>query len=526
MFTLRDYQLETNRSLWRAFRDYDSVLLQAPTGSGKTLMASHLIAMRREHKGESVLMLAHRREIVNQTAAKLMDANIETGIIMASHAPMIWANVQVGSIDTLWSRKHYGFPPAQFLIIDECHRAAGDRYQKVIEHYRAKGAKILGLTATPMRTDGRGLKPTFQMMVRTPDIPQLQADGWLVKVRYRVGLVPDISKVKVLAGEYNQKEREEAHDKGILIGDIVENWLRYASDRRTMVFASGVRHSIHIVDQFKAAGINAAHVDGETPKEERDHVYDQITNGNLQVVSNAMVYVEGTDIPCIDCIVDAGATKSLVKYLQAGGRGMRPYPGKQDLLYMDHAGNVMRHGLLETPRDWFLSEGKEQVDKLAEQRKNTERLQLPCKQCGFLHNCVICPQCGYTFKPEGEAAAFLPGMLVEMTIADFEAAKNAKRKKPAKVEKTEQEWYSEFLGMAEERGKTRGWGAHRFFLKTGHWPKGLTETPVLPSRQALDFDRHARIKYAKSKAKEKEAANAASLHQEHSGGNDLGPNVQ
>ena len=506
MFKLRPYQLETNRALWRAFQNTDSVLLQAPTGSGKTLMASHLIAMRMEHKRERVLMLAHRREIVNQTASKLIDANLETGIIMAGHAPMQWANVQVGSIDTLWSRKNYGLPEAEFLVIDECHRAASDRYAKVIEYYRSKGAKVLGLTATPMRNDGRGLKPMFEQMVRTPDIPELQLMGWLVPVRYRVGLAPDVSQIKITAGEYNQKEREEAHDKGILIGDILENWLKFASNRRTMIFASGVQHSLHLAEIFSKAGITVEHVDGETPKEKRDHVYEQITTGKLQMVTNAQVYIEGTDIPCIDCIVDAAATKSLVKYLQAGGRGMRPYEGKENLLYMDHSGNVMRHGLLETPRDWMLTEGKEQIDRLTEQRKKTERLQIACKQCGFLHNCVQCPMCGFMLVPEGEAAEFLPAMLVEMTQEMFDNAKAAKRKKPPKKELTEQEWYSQFLGLAEERGKSRGWAAHRFLLKFGNWPRRLIDSPQIPSKQVRDFDKSRRIAYAKSRQQNESAA--------------------
>ena len=446
-------------------------------------------------------MLAHRREIVHQTANKMMEGGLETGIIMAGEAPIVWADVQVGSVDTVWSRKEQGMPDADFLVIDECHRAAGDRYKKVIDHYRERGAKVLGLTATPMRNDGRGLKSVFQVMVRTLDIPELQLMGWLVPVSYRVGLAPDVSKIKIVAGEYNQKEREEAHDKGILIGDIVKNWLLYARDRKTMIFASGVRHSIHVMEQFRAAGITAEHVDGETPKVKRDHVYEQVTCGNIQVVTNAMVYVEGTDIPCIDCIVDAAATKSLVKYLQAAGRGMRPYPGKQNLLYMDHAGNVMRHGLLETPRDWMLTEGKEQVDHLAEQRRKTERLLLPCKQCGFLHNQVQCPLCGFMFAPEGEAAEFLPAMLVEMTAEQFDLAKAAKRKKSKPLELTEQDWYSQFLGLAEERGKSKGWGSHRFFLKFNKWPRGLHDVAIAPTNQVRSFDRSRRIAWANSQDK-------------------------
>ena len=494
MFVLRPYQLTTNRALWKAFRESDSVLLQAPTGAGKTLMFSHLIAMRREHLSERVVILAHRREIVNQTATKIMDAGLECGIIMAGHAPMPWASVQVGSIDTLWSRKETGFPDAQFLVIDEAHRAAGDRYMKVIEHYRAKGCRLLGATATPMRTDGRGLASIFKQMVRTPDVPELQVLGFLVPVSYRVGLTADMSKVKVTAGDYNQAEREAAIDQGRLIGDIVENWLHYAKGRRTMIFASGVKHSIHIAEQFKAAGVASEHVDGETPKDQRDRVYAQMTSGEVQVVTNAQVYIEGTDIPCIDCIVDAAPTKSLMKYLQAGGRGMRPYPDKTNLLYMDHAGNVHRHGRLEVPRDWMLTEGREQIDQLAEQRKRTERIPIVCERCGFMHNKLACPMCGFTFVPTGEAADFLPGMLVEMTVGEYEEAVAQKRKN--KSELPRQVWYSGFLYLARERGKHQSWAIDRYRDKFKEFPSGLEAVAAPPHAQVVSFDKSRRIAYA------------------------------
>ena len=492
---LRPYQLDTNRKLWKAFTEVDAALLQAPTGAGKTLMFSHLIAMRREHAKEKVLVLAHRREIVNQTLAKLMDAGIETGVIMAGEAPMPWCDVQVGSVDTLWSRKD--FPEAQFLVIDECHRAAGDRYKKVIEHYMSRGAKLLGATATPMRTDGRGLGNIFKRMVRTPDVPELQQLGFLVPVSYRVGLLPDMTTVKDAAGDYNQAQREEAVDQGRLIGDIVKNWLHHAQGRKTMIFASGVKHSVHIAEQFTLLGVPAAHVDGETPKEQRDQIYEGMTQGRIQVVTNAMVYVEGTDIPCIDCIVDAAPTKSLMKYLQAGGRGMRTWPGKENLLYMDHAGNVNRHGRLDSPRDWILTEGKEQVAHLAEQRKKTEKLPLVCERCGFMHNRTVCPMCGFTFIPTGEAADFLPGMLVEMTIGEYESAVAKKRK--AKEELPPKLWYQGLLYIARERRYSDGWAAHAYKEKFGGWPN-FSKDPVPPPDQVRKWEQSRRIARAKAKA--------------------------
>jgi DNA repair protein RadD len=501
MIQLRDYQLKTNREVWRAFNDgAQSVLLQAPTGSGKTICGAHLIAMRREHAREKVLVLAHRREIVMQTASKLMDAGIETGIIMANQAPMEWADVQVGSIDTLWARRKYqGFPEAQFVVCDEAHRLGGDRWTKVYEHYKSQGAKMMGMTATPMRNDGVGLKKYFDVMVRCPDMPELIEMGYLCPVTYRVGIVPDVKGVKLTAGDYNRAQLEAVMDAGTLIGDVVENWLKFAGDRRTMVFAAGVAHSIHLMNQFKEAGINAVHIDGETDKPIRDRVFQQINSGEVQVICNAMVYTEGTDIPCIDCIVDAAPSKSLIKYLQAGGRGMRTFPGKSSLLFMDHAGNVYRHGRLELPRDWELTEGKEQVEKLAEQRKKTEKVQITCSSCGFMFNGVNCPRCGTPLVLQGEAKDFLPAVLVEMTQYEYEHALASKRKKAA--EPTPQQFYSGFLWIAQERGHAKGWASYRYREKFGTWPNGLRQEPAMPVAAVWNFDKHCRIRYAKSKQK-------------------------
>jgi DNA repair protein RadD len=499
---LRDYQLTTNREVWKVLKSAQSVLLQAPTGAGKTVLAAHLIAMRLEHAHERTLVLAHRREIVRQTANKLADAGVEAGIIMADHKPSM-ADVQVASIDTLWARRSYnGFPDANLLVLDECHRSMSKRYHELVDHYKKSGAKILGLTATPMRNDGQGLGKIFEKMVRTPDIPWLVEHGYLVPVSYRVGIVPDVKGVKLTAGDYNRSQLEAVMNAEILIGDIVENWMAHAKGLKTMLFASGVAHSMHLRDQFLAAGVKAVHIDGDTPTEVRDKVFEQINAGEIQVICNAMVYVEGTDIPCIECIVDGAPSKSLIKVLQAGGRGMRTFPGKKELLYLDHSGNIYRHGVLGLPRDWELTEGKKLVEKLAEQRKKTEKVQIRCGSCGLMHNRVACPRCGVPFEPKGEARAFLPAVLVEMTQWEYEKAieKERKKVKPAPIDK--QQWYSSFLGIAAERNKSRGFAAHLYRSKFLVWPRGLVDKAITPTKEARAYEHSRRIAYAKSKARE------------------------
>ena len=201
------------------------------------------------------------------------------------------------------------------------------------------------------------------------------------------------------------------------------------------------------------------------------------------------------------------------------------------LLYMDHAGNVYRHGRLELPRDWALTEGKEQVEHLAEQRKKTERIQFTCPNCGFMFSGLNCPHCGMPIVLQGEAKDFLPAVLVEMTQFEYEKAVERKREKAA--EPSKQEFYSGFLWIAQERGHSQGWAAHRFREKFDCWPNSLKKEAVYPKAAVWNFDKHCRIRYAKAKEKAEKPpvgvegeVNAGTLHEEHSSGFRVVPNLQ
>ncbi len=509
---LYPFQLDLNRNAWRTYQQgADAVLMQLATGGGKTLCSSHLIQMRYQHMKEKTLFLAHRRELVQQSSRKLELAGMTPEIIMAGHAPNPWANVMVGSIQTLMARRSWnGLPDAQFIVADECHLSLAKGTLDILNHYRERRAKILGLTATPMRQDGKGLGSVYRKMVCGPSVPWLMEHGYLVpRIEYRVGIAPDVSKVKINGGEYNQAQLEEASDRGVLIGDIVENWLLHSKDLRTLCFAAGVKHSMHIVERFREAGISAEHIDGNTPKEERDRVYERSESGEVMVVSNAQVYIEGTDFPWMECLIDAQKNAGLVRYLQKGGRVMRAAQGKGFARYHCHAGNVYRHGRLELEREWELTEGKEQVEKLEEQRKKKDKVQVKCPKCGFLVSAAVCGHCGHQWKTEGEEREYLPAVLVEMTWDQLEQKKPKKTSKREYSMQEKQDWYSGFLWLTKERGKSEGQAAWRYKEKFGVFPRQLLKVARPPSFEVEQFDRHCRIRYAKSKAKE--SANEAVL---------------
>ena len=374
---LRPYQTAAIAETRQRMRRARSVLINSPTGSGKTLIACQIIHQAVE-KRRRVLFLAHRRELIDQCAAKLDEAGvIHHGVILAGHAKARapHAPVQVASIQTLIRRE---LPPADLVIIDEAHRALANSYQHLLTNYPA--AKVIGLTATPERLDGRGLGDLFEDLVVVSTIPDLIAEGYLMAPDCYGAPSggPDLSRVRKQRGDYHEGQLEAAMDTAELTGELLSNWRRLAADRKTIVFATGVAHSQHIVARFQAAGIAAAHLDGATPLALRQQILQDWRFGALQVVSNVMVLTEGFDFPELEACVLARPTQSVALYLQAAGRVMRPAPGKPGALVLDHAGCFHAHGLPFEHREWTL-EGE------TDRRKRQKTPPTLCPVCQFAH---------------------------------------------------------------------------------------------------------------------------------------------
>jgi DNA repair protein RadD len=244
-------------------------------------------------------------------------------------------------------------PDAALVVVDEAHHAPAQTYRQLLRAYPE--ALILGMTATPCRGDGRGLGDIFEMMVETPPVAELIELGFLVGTRVYAPSRPDLTGVRVERGDYVERQLADRMDRPQLVGDVVTHWLRLAERRRTVVFASGVAHSVHLRDEFRAAGIWAEHIDGSTPVEQRDEILKKVDAGTVEVVCNAMVLTEGWDCPAVSCLVLARPTRHMGLYRQMVGRVLRPAPGKTDALTLDHAGAVFEHGFVEDPVLWTLA---------------------------------------------------------------------------------------------------------------------------------------------------------------------------
>ena len=412
---LRPYQLDAIDRVRICIRGgVRRVLIVLPTGGGKTLIASHIIASA-VGRGSRVLFLAHRRELVNQAYRKLLDQGLaaaQVGVLMASdprRRPA--APVQVASVDTIRNRAK---PAAEIVFVDEAHRATAKSYQNVAAEYPK--AIHLGLTATPYRADGKGLRDAYDDLVVVASPRQLIAEGFLVEPRVFTvpdSALPDLSGVRMKGGDYDEGALAEAVDRSSLVGNIVEHWQRHAQGLRTVVFAVSVAHSQHIAERFRQAGVAAEHLDGTTPLAERDAVLGRLEAGTTQVVSNCGVLCEGWDQPAVKCAVLARPTKSAGLFLQQAGRILRPWNNTRAII-LDHGGCALEHGLPQDDREFSLEAATKRRGKKGAAAPATKI----CPECfAVLAPATrVCPECGCTLHVP-ELPQERAGHLVEVTPA-------------------------------------------------------------------------------------------------------------
>lgn len=394
----RPYQIDAINLMRTSFKaGTRSLLLVLPTGAGKTTVASDMI-QRGLQNGKRSLFLAHRTELVEQAAARLANFGVYAGIEQAGKRARN-ARVTVASIPTLVRRSPDTFPDAQLVIVDEAHHSTSAGFAKLIRHYTARGAFIVGLTATPYRMDNKPLGDLYSDLIAPISMAELINQGHLVPpVYYAVDHRDLYSSVKLLGGDYNTKQAFEIANKPKLYGEVVDKYSRHADKSKpTIVFNINVEHSQATVDAFLSAGIKAKHVDGETPQLEREAILADFKAGRFPVLCNVMILTEGYDLPQIGTVIINRATKSKSLWKQMVGRGLRPCQDKTKCIVIDHGGNVWEHGFVE---------GDEAYDLFPEQKaKSGVKSNPPVKLCpacdSILHLSSRYCDCGYSF-PESE----------------------------------------------------------------------------------------------------------------------------
>jgi DNA repair protein RadD len=491
LITLHQFQQEAVAEIERHIAEGRlKLLLVAPTGSGKTVIASDLIR-RWVTNFKTVLFVAHRREIIDQTGAKLTANGVRHGIIMAGISPRPMEAVQVASIDTLLVRgvrsNAMQLPPADLIVFDEAHRARGRTREHLISLY--PNAVLLGMTATPCRGDGRGLGNLFDVMVEAPQVAELIVGGFLVRSRVYAPVNPDLKRVRVEKGDYVISQLAGRMNTSRLVGDIVEHYHKHGEQRRTIAFAVDVAHSVAIREQFLRAGVPAEHLDGETPIPERAAILARLASG--ETISNCMVLTEGWDCPPVGCCILARPTKQMGLFRQMVGRVLRPADGKPDAVILDHSGAVFRHGLPEDHVEWALN-----VDSLArnianEKRKAGEAPMLhECPSCKAIMIKPPCGACGWMPQPKARDVEFEDGQLGLVVGGKSRAQQYSATQRL--------EWYGMLAYIAADRGYQPGWIAHQYKEKFGEWPPRSFGSPCFePTREVLSWVRSRMIAFAK-----------------------------
>lgn len=411
-FALRPYQVDIigqARELMR--QGIRSVLIQSPTGSGKTLLTAHMIGAAKA-KGLNAWFTVHRRELIKQSIIAFSQVGIPHGVVSAGWMPEHRQAIQIGSIQTL-IRRHHKMRPPKLIVIDECHHIAARSWANLIAAYPQ--AFLIGLTATPERLDGTGLNKWFKTMVKGPSVSWLIENHFLSPYRLYAPSSISTEGIHTRMGDFVQSELSTVVDKPLITGDAIKHYRRHCDGKRAVVFCVSVMHSKHVVEQFNAAGIPAVHVDGETPPEVRDDAIKRFEQGNVRILSNVELFGEGFDLPAIEAAILLRPTQSLGLYLQQVGRALRPSSGKAVAYILDHAGNCQRHGLPDDEREWSLAGRDTRKDS-----KNGGGASVKvCPKCfaAQFAGRPSCKLCGHVFEIQAREVEEVEGDLIEVDPA-------------------------------------------------------------------------------------------------------------
>lgn len=408
---LRDYQHEILDGARARLRTGDRrVLIVAPTGSGKTALTATMIN-RAASRSRRCVFVVHRRELIRQTAQTFDKIGLRYAVVSPDWPEFPDAMVQIASVDSL-IRRLGRFPAPDMVVFDEAHHISAAKWAAVATW--ASKAIHIGLTATPERLDGTGLKPWFDSMVLGPTVRSLIDHGWLSPYTLFGPPTADLSRVRTKLGDYDQEQVADVMMKPTVVGDVIEHYRRLPAMPRGVLFAPTVKASAAMADCFMQAGISAEHIDGTTASATRDAAMGRFVSGATRVLCNVDLFGEGVDVPAIEVAILMRATQSKALYLQQVGRALRPSEGKQRAIIMDHVGNWIRHGTPCMARTWTL-EGREK----GKRRAPTENPVRQCAKCYAISpaRATECESCGTPFeRKERTIYKRVDGSLVEVPL--------------------------------------------------------------------------------------------------------------
>lgn len=436
---LRDYQLELIDDVYNSLRQGNKkIMVQSPAGSGKSVTMSE-IAKRATDKGNRVLFVVHRRELVNQIKQtfKLNNVNMQL--------------CHVGMIQTVTNKvKRGGVETPSIILVDEAHHGLAKTYTRIYETF--PDAIVLGFTATSWRMAKKGFTDVFDDLILGKPVQWLIDNNRLAPFKYYSKKLINTENLKRNStGDYSNDSIELAMEATIF-GDVVENYRKFADNKKTIVYTHSVKSSKQVADRFVSEGYTAMQVDGKTPKAEREFAMQQFRSGAIRILVNAELYGEGVDVPDCECVVLVRPTESLTLFIQQTMRAMRYMPGKQAII-IDHVGNYTRHGLPTTDHDWL-----EYFKGNKKKAKENTVVVRECESCFGVYqgNAAECPHCGYVHVVERtseELEVDATAELEEITEADvitldFREPEDCKN-------------MQELYDLAKHRNYKPGWAYHQ-----------------------------------------------------------------
>jgi superfamily II DNA or RNA helicase len=482
--TLRPHQVRLIEQLDAAIAaGCNRAIAQAPTGFGKTIVAAHRLRLL-QNAGKRAIFIVPALSLVDQIIEKLYAEGVKSvGVIQANHLMTNYARpIQIASVQTLQRRQ---VPYADEILIDEVHRWFRF-YPRLLSDPQFADIPIIGLTATPWT---RGLGKHFDRLIIGATTGELIDAGYLSPFRAFAPASPDLTSVRVLAGDFHEGDLAEVMNKTFLVADVVSTWQERAEDRPTLCFAVDRAHAKNLQQQFLSADISAEYIDCFTEVAERKAIAKRFHAGEVKVVCNVGCLTTGIDWD-VRCIILARPTKSEILYVQMIGRGLRTADGKADCLILDHSDNHIRLGFVTDIHHEHLDDGKSPNPRRA---VRVERLPKKCTKCTFMKpaGTLQCPCCGFIPTPQ-PGAVHRDGELIELTS-------RTAAKAPTFEDKIG--FYQELKAITLLRGYKPGWASHKFKERFGDFPPRTYHNlaPRAPSDTTFRWIKSRQIAWAKSR---------------------------
>lgn len=386
MKILRPYQTDiVNRVRQAYLHGYKAPCVVLPCGGGKSVIVAE-IAKRTTARQNHVLFLVHRKELVDQIQRTFRDWGVDmtnTDVMMVQTATRRIARLQKPSL----------------IITDENHHSKAATYRRIYDAF--PDVCRLGVTATPIRLDGSGLGDVNDILVEGVSAKWLIQNHYLAPYDYYAPSIADLTGVKILHGEYETKSVEKALLRTAVFGDAIKYYTQLAAGKQAICYCVSITHSRAMADEFSYAGISAAHIDGSTPKDERDCIIADFRSGDIQILCNVDLISEGFDVLDCECAILLRPTKSLTLYIQQSMRCMRYKPYKRAII-IDHVGNYARFGMPDADRKWDLNAKKHKTGIRTADDAVTVR---QCPECFYTFEPpsfgrTVCPSCGYIFPKQ------------------------------------------------------------------------------------------------------------------------------